>query len=151
MKKKYLIIIILSLVAIVNATYLSQKAYYYKVLESYSGSSVCDISDTVSCSIVLQSPYSQVFGVPFPWIALGVYPVILIIALWGFRKSNVLPAKILMALSAAGMMFNFFIMYREIVFIKAFCLLCFICTLIIISIFGISSYLSLKQNDSAII
>lgn len=148
MKKKYLIIIILSLVAIVNATYLSQKAYYYKVLNVSQGSSFCDINETVACSLVLQSPYSQVFGVPFPWIALGVYPVILIIALWGFRKSAVLPAKILMGLSAAGMMFNFFIMYREIVFIKAFCLLCFICTLIIISIFSISSSIFLKEKSS---
>ena len=146
MKKKYLAIIILSLVAIVNATYLSQKAYYYKVLDSYQETSFCDINETVACSLVLQSPYSKVFGVPFPWVALGVYPVILIIALWGFRKLKILPAQILMYISLSGMLFNFFIMYREIVFIKAFCLLCFVCTLIIISIFSISTRMVLKEN-----
>jgi len=138
MKKKYLIIIILSLIAIVNATYLSQKAYYFQTLESYTGTSVCDINDTMSCSIVLQSSYSKVFGVPFPYIALAVYPVILVIAFLGIRRQSLVPIKIISGLSFAGMLFNFFIMYREIVFVKAFCVLCFICTLIIISIFTIS-------------
>lgn len=147
MKKKYLAIIILSIVAIVNATYLSQKAYYYRLLNSYQGTSFCDINDSVSCSLVLQSPYSTVFGIPFPWVALGVYPLILIIAFFGFRRVKTLPAKILLYLSFAGMMFNFFIMYREIVFIKAFCLLCFICTLIIISIFLISRSIAFKKSE----
>jgi uncharacterized membrane protein len=146
MKKKYLLIMVLSLVAIVNATYLSQKAYYFQKLESYTGTSVCDINDTVSCSIVLQSSYSKVFGVPFPYIALAVYPVILIIAFLGMRRNSLMPIKIISVLSLMGMLFNFFIMYREIIFVKAFCILCFICTLIIISIFTLSRLMIKKQN-----
>ena len=145
MKKKYIAIIILAVVAIVNATYLSKQAYYYQVLDSYNHKSVCDISSTMSCSLVLQSPYSKVFGVPFPYIALVVYPIILIIALYGAQRQSLKPAKLLAGISLLGMLFNFFIMYREIFFAHAFCPLCFVCTLIIISIFIISLHI-LKKN-----
>ncbi len=147
MKKKYLFIIVVSIIALVNAGYLSQKAYYYKTLADYNGSSFCDLSGSVSCSSVLQSPYSLVFGIPFPWIALAVYPVLLILAYLGLRRQSVGFAKVLAVLSGMGMLFNFFIMYREIVFIKAFCILCFFCTLIIISIFATS--LSIIKKNKA--
>lgn len=138
MKKKYIVIVILSVIALFNATYLSQKAYYQQFDHMMSGNSVCDISSTMSCSLVLQSPYSKVFGVPFPYIALFVYPIILIIALMGAKRGTTSNAKFLSVISLMGMLFNFFVMYCEIVYVKAFCPLCSVCTLIIITIFILS-------------
>lgn len=112
------------------------------------GNSVCDISSTMSCSLVLQSPYSKVFGVPFPYIALFVYPIILIIALFGAKRGTVSNAKFLSVISLMGMLFNFFVMYREIVYVKAFCPLCFVCTLIIISIFILSIFIIKKDTNT---
>ncbi len=134
MKKRYWFIIIVSVIAFVNALYLSMQAYMYRIASSQAPS-FCDFSSGVSCSAVLQSPYANVFGIPFPWIALGVYPVLLAIAIIGLRRKTVGPARVLAVLSFLGMLFNFFIVYREIVFIHAFCVLCALCTLIIIAIF----------------
>lgn len=151
MKKRYWFIIIVSVVAFINALYLSMQAYAYRIA-AQDGSSFCDFSSGVSCSAVLQSPYSHVFGIPFPWIALGVYPVLFAIALIGLRRMSVGPARALAVLSFLGMMFNFFIMYRELMFIHAFCVLCFLCTLIIISIFVASrGIISRKEQTQQVL
>ncbi len=151
MKKRYLFIIIVSVVAIINAAYLSHLAYQYMLSAASNATSFCDLSGSVSCSSVLQSPYSKVFGIPFPMIALGVYPIILILAFLGMRKNQYGFAKAIAWISAGGMLFNFFIMYREIFLIKAFCILCFICTLIIISIFFVSSSITRRQKQSSVL
>lgn len=139
-KNKYLLIAVLCLIALVNAVYLSYEAYEYM----YAGvevSSVCDLSQNVSCSEVLKSPYSKVFGIPFPWIALAVYPVLLALAYLGYKTKDVFYAKTIQILSLMGVCFNLFIIYREVFYIFAYCILCLICTLIIISIFSISTFI----------
>lgn len=136
--KKYRIIIILAVIAFVNAAYLSYKAYYFRYIDPAGLTSLCDFSQFNSCSEVLRHPLSNVFGIPFPWVALAVYPILLGLAWYGYKHQSYVQAKVLAVLSFLGMCFNGFIIYREIFFIKAFCLLCFICTLIIISIFFFS-------------
>jgi len=146
--KKYLIIVGLSAVALVNAAYLSYKAYFFRYVDPMGLTSFCDFSKFNSCSEVLRHPLSNVFGIPFPWVALAVYPVLLGLAWYGYKHQSYAQAKILAVLSFLGVCFNSFIIYREIFFIKAFCLLCFICTLIIITIF-ILSLKMVKESKSA--
>lgn len=136
--KKYQIIMALSAIALVNAAYLSYKAYFFRYIDPQGLTSFCDFSQFNSCSEVLRHPLSNVFGIPFPWVALAVYPVLLGLAWYGYKHQSYVQAKALAILSFMGMCFNGFIIYRELFFIKAFCLLCFICTLIIISIFFLS-------------
>lgn len=136
--KKYQWIIGLSAVAIVNAAYLSYKAYFFRFVDPTGLSSFCDFSATASCTEVLRHPLSQVFGISFPWVALLVYPVLLTLAWVGYRHQSYVQAKILVTLAFLGMCFNAFIIYREIFFIKAYCILCLICTALIISIFFLS-------------
>lgn len=138
-KNKYLLIVLLCVVAIANAAYLSNEAYQYMYVDSSALSSFCDLSQNISCSEVLKSPYSRVFGIPFPWIALAVYPILLGLAYLGYKSKDVFYAKTIQVLSLLGMLFNFFIIYREMFYIFAYCILCLICTLIIISIFAIST------------
>lgn len=128
----------LAAVAIVNATYLSYKAYVYHFVDPNKLSTICDFSRFSSCTDVLRHPLSLVFGIPFPWIALVVYPILLIVAWYGYRKASLLPAKIIVVLSGLGMCFNGFIIYREIRYIHAYCILCLLCTAIIVSIFVLS-------------
>lgn len=146
--KKYQIIIVLACIAIVNAAYLSYKAYYFRYVDPLGLTSICDFSKINSCSEVLRHPLSNVFGIPFPWVALLVYPIILGLAWYGYHHRSYAQAKALAILSFLGMSFNGFIIYREIFFIKAFCLLCFICTLIIISIFFLSRSI-MKEGEQA--
>lgn len=136
--KQYRLIVVLSVIAIVNAAYLSYKAYFFRYIDPSGLTSFCDFSSFNSCSEVLRHPLSNVFGIPFPWVALIVYPILLGLAWYGYRHQSYVQAKIIAILSFLGMCFNGFIIYREVLFIKAFCLLCFICTLIIIAIFFLS-------------
>lgn len=142
-KIKY--IIALAAVAIGNAAYLSYKAYVYKFVDPNGLFSFCDFNSTASCTEVLRHPLSLVFGIPFPWIALVVYPVILTLAILAYRYSSMKFVRSIQILSAMGMMFNGFIIYREVMYIHAYCLLCLMCTGIIISIFVLST-LILKQK-----
>lgn len=144
-RKNYLAIIILASLALINASYLSYKAYFFKFIDPIGLSSLCDISPIASCSNVLRSPWSEVFGIPFPWIALFVYPTILVLAYLGYKTLSKTYAKILALISFCGILFNSFIIYREIMYIHAYCLLCLMCSVIILSIFIISTREVLKK------
>lgn len=126
---------VLAAVAVLNAGYLSYKAYGYHFAGNPVLSTACDAFGAGSCSDVLRHPLSLVFGIPFPFIALVVYPILFCIAWYGRCHATTMPAKVLMVLSGMGMGFNSFIIYREIFFIHQYCLLCLLCTVIIISIF----------------
>ena len=136
--KKSLIIAILSFIAIFNATYLSYKAYQFMYTGSVS-SSFCDLSQTSSCTEVLKHPLSRVFGIPFPWIALVVYPLLFALATAAYKSNKILYIKIIQKLSFLGMLFNGFIIYREVFYIYSYCLLCLMCTAIIVTIFSLST------------
>lgn len=137
----------LAVVAIVNAGYLSYKAYGYHFAGQSELSTVCDAFGAGSCSDVLRNPLSLVFGIPFPFIALVVYPILFCIAWYGHCRVSTMPAKVLAVLSAMGIGFNGFIIYREIFFIHQYCLLCLMCTVIIISIF-ILSFSMLRPSET---
>jgi len=87
MKKLFIAIMTLSVIAFGNAVYLTNQAYTLKekMAESIgSYSTFCDINSTFSCSNVLLSPRAQFLGLPFPAIAMVVYPIIFLIALLGY-------------------------------------------------------------------
>lgn len=148
MKNKFLAIIILSALAFINASYLSYKAYFFRFIDPQGLSSFCDVNKIFSCTEVLRHELSQVFGLSFPWVAFVVYPVLLIVAYFGYRagKNYSSYAKTLAVLSFMGMMFNGFIIYREIMFIHAYCLLCLLCSAIIVSIFALAISVVIKRD-----
>lgn len=142
--RKYLIIAVLALIGVYNAVYLSIPAYEYwngankEVLQSMP----CDISQSLSCSGILQNPRAIIFSlgefkVAFPMIALVVYPILFIIALFGWFTRKPCPAKALAVLSAGGILFNGYVISQEYI-VGIFCPLCAMCTVIIITIFILS-------------
>lgn len=142
---KFKIILILSIVALFNAVYLSNKAYQLNYLNPETVSSFCDLSKTSSCTEVLKHPLSKVFGIPFPWMAVVVYVALIALSYLGYKKKDLWYAKVIQKIAFAGMLFNGFIIYREIFYIYSYCLLCLACTAIIISIFVLSTLL-IKEN-----
>lgn len=74
--KKYLTIILLSLLAFVNAGYLTYQAY----TQTAGTTSFCDINDKFSCTNVFAAPQAWIGPVAFPVVALIVYPVLALIA-----------------------------------------------------------------------
>ena len=138
-RKIYLIILILALIGVANAAYLSIPAYEYWFWADKLALQMmpCDLSDTLSCSGILQNPRSLIFGIPFPMIALVVYPILSVIALMGWLRRRTLEAKILTGLSAGGICFNSYVIYQESI-VGVFCPLCAMCSVIIVTIFVLS-------------
>lgn len=128
MKKNLQVILILSFIAFFNATYLSFDGLWK------DGNTFCDINNTISCTNVVTHPATHFFGVPFPLIAMVVYPVIALFAFLGLKgiikKSHI----VIRYLSALWILFNGYIIYQETFTIKAVCLLCLLCSVIIITI-----------------
>lgn len=142
--KKLLTICILSLIALANASYLTRKAFEIKAGSTTQG--FCDLNGTLSCSNVLTAPEAWIGSIPFPAVALAVYPILFCIALWGIvRKKHSQASNILAYLSGAGILFNSYFILTEAIVIKAFCPLCLLCTGIIITIFILS--LKGRQED----
>ena len=143
--RRYLIIAVLAAIGVFNAVYLSIPAY-----EFWNGANSaalqmmpCDISETLSCSGILQNPRAIIFSVgdfqvAFPMIAMLVYPILFLVALWGWFSKTLLPAKVLTAMSVGGILFNSYVIYQEFV-VWVFCPLCAMCTVIIIAIAGLSA------------
>jgi len=128
--KKYLIIAVLSVIAAINAIYLTNLAYTHQ-------SSFCDISEKISCTTAISSPDLIFFGFPFPAIALVVYPILFLIAMISFTKKWKKGFYFLRVLSLGGILFNSYIIFHEFK-MGAFCLLCAICSVIIVAIFTLS-------------
>lgn len=142
--KKYLVIAVLAAIGIFNAFYLSMHAYQYWNGANASALQMmpCDLSDKLSCSGILQNPRAIIFSVgdfkvAFPMIAAVVYPILFLIALWGWFSKSMLPAKILTGLAAGGMLFNSYVISQEYI-VGIFCPLCAMCTVIIVTIFILS-------------
>lgn len=157
--KRYLFITILALIGVFNAVYLSIPAYeYWNGVNSAALQMMpCDLTDTYSCSSILKNPRAIIFTIPFsdmsegfkvafPMIAMVVYPVLFLVALWGWLSKNILPAKILTVLSGGGILFNAYVIYQEYI-VGVFCPLCAICTVIIILIFSLSLSLWNRNNS----
>ncbi len=141
----YFVIGLLSFFGFLVASYLSYKACLIRFFEVENKTSFCDITQSFSCSDVLHSPYSQIFGVSFPWVAFFVYPILFGLVYMGYKTKNKIYILWVQRFSFLGICFNFFIIYREMFFIYSYCILCLICTAIIISI-AILSTLILKEE-----
>jgi hypothetical protein len=149
--RKYLIIAILAAIGIFNAIYLSIPAYeYWNGANSQALQMMpCDISDKLSCSGILQNPRAIIFSlgdfkVAFPMIAAIVYPILFLIALWGWFSKSTLPAKVLTAMAAGGILFNSYVIYQEFI-VGVFCPLCAMCTVIIVAIAILSACIWWKK------
>lgn len=136
MNKKIIIaIIILAFLGIINASFLSWEAYNIVFAQKTDllGNSICDINATFSCTSFMHNEKSKIFGIPFPMIALVVYPVLFGLSLFVYFKNNLTAIKIITIMAFGGLAFNGFVISREIE-AQVFCPLCLMCTLYILTI-----------------
>jgi len=147
-RTKLIIISVISVLAFINAFYLSydwifsveqtSNMYFLPAWNITWWGSFCDINETLSCSAVLSNPLSQIYWVPFPVIALFVYPLIFLFSmLWLIEKMKN-HFKILLIMWICWVMFNWYFIYQETFNIWAFCPLCLLCSVIIITIAALS-------------
>jgi uncharacterized membrane protein len=127
-------IIVLSILGVINAAYLTY-LFIKQSLSKVPINTFCDINNTFSCTSVITSPYAQIFGISICTIALLVYPVLIILAWVALQKKN--PQNLFFAIAiiaAMGTMMNLLSIYNEYAFIGSYCALCILCSLFIITI-----------------
>lgn len=144
MKKLYAILI-LALASLWNAIYLTISAFNYKAWDT--SALFCDVSETLSCSNLFAFPFAWIFGIPFPAIAMVVYPIIAIIALLAILGKTKNHFIILLVISLMWMMFNSYIIYNEYL-IWIYCLACLACSIAITSI-AILSWFWIKEKSNS--
>jgi len=153
MKTKLIIIIILTIIALIDASYLTHNAYILKHtqeqvfniwLQKKEVWFACDINQTFSCSSVFKNSFAWIFNLPFSLYAIIVYPIIWIIAFLGLKWIIKNVFKILFIFSFLWIIFNLYLIIHEIV-IWSYCFLCLICTAIIILI-NLLSIISLLKK-----
>jgi uncharacterized membrane protein len=146
MKTKLIIIIILTIIALIDASYLTHNAYILKHsqeqvfniwLQKKEVWFACDINQTFSCSSVFKNSFAWIFGLPFSLYAMIVYPIIWIIAFLGLKWIIKNIFKILLIFSFLWILYNWYLIVHEFI-IWSYCFLCLICTTIIILIWIIS-------------
>lgn len=72
---------LLSIIAFINAGYLTAKAYGL-----LPGPSFCDINGSLSCDVAMSHPAAYIGPIAFPAVALVVYPILFLLARWGKRS-----------------------------------------------------------------
>lgn len=134
-KKLQIAIIILAFLGIINAAYLSWEAYniIFAPQTGLLGNSFCDINVTFSCTSFMNMPESRIFGIPFPMIALVVYPILFGLSLFAYFKQNLTAIKIITIMAFGGLAFNGLVISREVA-VGVFCPLCLMCTGYILTI-----------------
>lgn len=133
-------IVVLAVLGLFISIYLTQEHF-----AGAEGGSGCDISDTISCSLVNTSKYSEIFHVPVAVFG-AIWMVILgALAISALKKPQP-STQALLAWSVAGFIFLFYLIGSEIL-LKAICPWCTVVHVIILIVFGLSIalYKSLKN------
>lgn len=127
MKKQtiFTIIKILSTVGILLAIYLLWEQLFHPAIQP------CTINSTINCDAIISGKVSKTLGVPTPLYGLIGYIVILFAGT--FQKK-----KLLLGMSAFGLIFCLWIAYQELFLLHVICPVCITCQLIIITTFTLA-------------
>lgn len=134
------IIFILALIGILVSS-VSLRDYYEIRSGNQTGPRFCDISNTISCSTVAASPYSELFGIPTSLLGI-VWFIGAAIAAYkmhnpgtGFWKKT---TTYMFLWSVIGILFVIWFVYVEVVLIGVICLLCTVVHILVIIMFALS-------------
>jgi vitamin-K-epoxide reductase (warfarin-sensitive) len=94
-------------------TYFLEK----KIKEQPNYKPVCDLSDRISCSKPMKSPYASIFYFSNAVVGIAYYLMIIVLALLQMHS-------LLLFATAAGCIFSAFLAYLLYFKIKSLCLLC---------------------------
>ncbi len=117
-------IIILSIVGIATSIYLVQNHY-----APPTEGALCDFGETISCSLVNTSVFSELFNVPVALFG-ALWFIILIFMSWkAMKKDKLIP--IILGWSILGILFVIYMIIAEII-LKAICLFCTLVHIIVL-------------------
>jgi vitamin-K-epoxide reductase (warfarin-sensitive) len=128
------IILYLALIGLLVSIYLTAVHFQHT-------SAVCDISDTLSCSKVSSSKYSEIFNIPVSIFGGLGYTLLagisFILLRWKFnieKEHKVYLIKAFLALAFISLLFSLYLSYVEFAIIHTICIFCVISQFIIITI-----------------
>lgn len=124
---------ILSIIGIILASYLF---YSYLTRPAFQP---CYINSSINCDAVIKGPLSTVFGIPVSLIGLAGYITI-------FLSSVVKNKKLLLTMSAFGLLFCLSLTYQEIFVLKVICPVCVTCQIVMLLVFILGIRLNLKRK-----
>lgn len=102
----------------------------------------CDISETVNCDAVNRSDYSEIAGIPVAWMGLLGYGFLFTagIAKWRAPSDRGLSLFLLLA-AIGGMAFALYLTGIEAFVLRAWCILCIVSQVMILTILGCALWL----------
>lgn len=142
MKKLYSIII-LAFISFLNAVYLTIEAFRLKAW--VTSEFICDINAQLSCSWLFTFDFPRIFGViPFPLIAMFVYPIIATVAFLWVKWKCKKPFLPLLIIAILWMLFNSYFIFNEYL-VWVYCPACLACSVAITTIAIISAFWIVKK------
>lgn len=119
MRRSTLLALILTLafLGIADAGYLAQAALTDTALN-------CGIDAIDGCNTVAQSEYSHLFGIPLGVYGVLFYGLLFILAAVALARPARLVARLMLAVSALGLLASSYFLYLQIFVIKALCIYC---------------------------
>ena len=125
------VILILCVLGFLTSLYLVKNHY-----ADPSSGSLCDFGETVSCSLVNTSTYSELFNVPVALLG-AIWFFFLFIIAKSYDKKKPELAQLMLTWCSFGMLFVVYMIVAEII-LKAICPFCTIVHIITLIIFGLS-------------
>jgi uncharacterized membrane protein/protein-disulfide isomerase len=142
------IILVLALAALgasVAALYV-----HYRIIKDPTYSSFCDISETVSCEAVLESPYATVRGIPVAAGGVIWSTLVLLIAALGMRRENAdgyaAAAGYIFVLATVALSAVLYLGYASFFVIGKACPICMTMYVAVIGIFLVSGGISMALS-----
>ena len=138
-KNTRLLLFVLALAGLASA--ISSLYVHVQMNRQVGYLSFCDVSATISCTQVYQSPYAYLFGIPVALLgALWFVAVLLVLAggQWGWPSLRESAGGYVFALSTAGLGFVIYMAYTSLVVLKAVCLMCVVTYIAVAGLFVFS-------------
>jgi len=132
------IILVLGFLGLLTSLYLV-KSHYTGIEQG----SVCDFGETISCSIVNTSIYSEIFNVPVAVFG-AIWFVVLLLMTWKAMKNEKLVVGLL-AMSIVGLLSMIYLIGAEII-LQSLCPFCTVVHVIIVITFILSLIMYKRQN-----
>jgi len=122
--------------------------YLYSLHGGDFSDKACEINETFSCSVVDQSPYSEIYGVPVSLLGIIGYGLLALAALMKLfdKKGDRGLDWFLVLASAGGLAFAMFLTAIEAFVLHAWCLYCVFQQIDIILIFILVLVLFFKER-----
>lgn len=140
-RKKTILLILVSAVGFLDATYLGAKYYL-------GGPIPCSFVN--GCDIVTKSEYATVMGIPVAVLGALYYLSMLILGCVYLETKKISILKFIARYTLVGFLVSLYLIIIQIFILKAICLYCMLSAMssIIIFTFGLSILLAIRQGET---